>query len=107
VSNAADEKQVKEFVDRDRATRENELLDLVDVLKTPQGRRLMWRIMAWCGNEGTPKRATDELTYMAIGSGDVGRWLKSEVVEAGEDLLFQMMRENMENNGGKDARRKN
>ena len=106
VKNAADEKQVKKAVDNDRSRREIELLDLVEILQTPAGRRVMWRILEWTGCEGTPKRSNDALTYMAIGSGDVGRWLKSEIIKAGEPLLFDMMRENMEKAEGTNARRK-
>ena len=105
VKNCADEEQVKKAGEKDRVTREVELLDIVDVLNTPAGRRLVWRIMAWCGVDNTPKRSDDALTYMAIGSGDVGRWLKAEVVEAGEELLFQMMRENIDKKGDDNARR--
>ncbi len=76
--------------------REAELLDMREVLKSPAGRRLLWRVMDWTGCEGTPKRSTDELTYMAIGSADVGRWLKSEIISADENFLFTMMKENME-----------
>lgn len=96
VKNAGDEQQVAMAVEKEETARQKELNDLVEVLSTPSGRRLIWRIMGWCGIDSTPHRQTSELTYMAIGSGDVGRWLKSEVVEAGEELLFQMMRENIE-----------
>ncbi len=105
VANASDEKQIAKAVEKDRVTRETELLDMVEVLSTPAGRRLVWRILAWCGVDNTPKRGDDALTYMAIGSGDVGRWLKAEVVDAGEELLFQMIRENLENKGDGNARR--
>jgi DNA-binding MarR family transcriptional regulator len=106
VKNAADEEQVKKAEERELVNRDTELNDIIAVLSTPQGRRLVWRILSWTGCEGTPKRIDDALTYMAIGSGDVGRWLKSEVVEAGEDLLFQMMRENLEKRGDKNGRRR-
>jgi hypothetical protein len=106
VKNAGDEAQVKKAEERELVNRDTELNDIISVLSTPQGRRFIWRIMGWCGCDETPKREDDALTYMAIGSGDVGRWLKSEVVEAGEDLLFQMMRENLEKRGDKNARRK-
>lgn len=76
--------------------REAELLDLREVLKTVSGRRLLWRVLDWTGCEGTPKRSTQELTYMSIGTGDVGRWLKSEIISADENFLFTMMKENME-----------
>lgn len=99
--NASDEKAIKNIEERGELSRKGELKDIRDVLSTPQGRRLVWRILGWTGCEGTPKRSTSELTYMAIGSGDVGRWLKSEVVEAGEELLLQMMKDNMGDKDGK------
>ena len=106
VKNAADPEQVEKATENERVKREIELLDMVEVLALPAGRRFVWRIMSWCGVDNTPKRSTDQLTYMAIGSGDVGRWLKSEVVEAGEELLFQMMRENIEKKGDADGSRR-
>ena len=106
VKNAGDPVQVKKAEERELVTRDIELNDIIAVLSTPHGRRLIWRILGWCGCDSTPKRSDDALTYMAIGSGDVGRWLKSEVVEAGEELLFQMMRENIENKGDGNARRR-
>ena len=102
VKNAGDEGQVKKAVENAEFRRRKELNDIVEVLSTEQGRRLAWRILEWSGCEGTPKRATDEFTYMAIGSGDVGRWLKSEIISANEDLLFKMM---VENKGEQDGRR--
>jgi hypothetical protein len=107
VKNAGDEEQVKKAEEIEIYNRDTELNDIISVLSTPQGRRFVWRILGWCGCDSTPKRSDDALTYMAIGSGDVGRWLKSEVVEAGEDLLFQMMRENIERRGDKDGNRRN
>jgi hypothetical protein len=106
VRNAADADQVAAAVDKEDTGRQRELMDLAEVLSTPAGRRLVWRVMAWCGSESTPKRQTSELTYMAIGSGEVGRWLKSEVIEAGEELLFQMMRENIEKRGDGNGNRR-
>jgi hypothetical protein len=102
VKNAGDKEQVRRAVDNEETRRRRELNDIVEVCSTPQGRRLAWRILEWTGCEGTPHRNTQELTYMAIGSGDVGRWLKAEIVEANEDLLFKMM---TENKGEADGRR--
>lgn len=96
VKNAADESQVKNAVDNIERRDELEKNDIIAVLNTVEGRRLIWRILDWTGCEGTPKRNDDALTYMAIGSGDVGRWLKSEIVKADERLLLKIMQENME-----------
>lgn len=105
VKNAADEKQVRQAASNDEFKRDVEIRDLIDVLSTKQGRRVMWRIMEWSGCEGTPFRQTNELTYMAIGSGDVGRFIKSEIISAGEQFLFTMMKENQEIKGDSDGRR--
>lgn len=106
VKNAGDEKQVKNAAEKELVTRDMELSDIITVLNTPAGRRFIWRILGWCGCDATPKRNDDALTYMAIGAGDVGRWLKSEIIEAEEELLLQMMKENMEKTEGGNVRRK-
>lgn len=104
VKNAADEEQVQKAEETQISNREIELMDLVDVLDSKAGRRLLWKILSFCGTEQTPYRDNDRLTYMAIGSGDVGRWLKAEIISAGEEFLFMMMKENIENGGEQNAR---
>ena len=105
VKNAADEKQVKQASSNAKFQRDVEVRDIIDVLSTPQGRRLIWRIIEWSGCEGTAFRHTNELTYMAIGSGDVGRWIKSEIISADEKILFKMMEENVERKEHEHGRR--
>lgn len=105
VKNAADAKQVKQAEENIEFKEDAQKRDLIDVLSTPQGRRVLWRVMEWSGCEGTPHRQTNELTYMAIGSGDVGRWLKAEILNAGETFLFNMMKENAEKKGETNGRR--
>ena len=96
VKNAADETQIKNAEANIERREDIEKRDIITVLNTAEGRRFIWRILDWSGCEGTPKRSDDALTYMAIGSGDVGRWLKAEVIKADEGLLLKMMQENME-----------
>ena len=96
VRNAADKSQVKEAEKNDENIAEEQRNDIVKILNTPEGRRLIWRIMSRCQSFNSVKKFDNEHTYMAIGAQDLGHWLMTEVVNADENLLFNMMKENME-----------
>ena len=49
MRNAADENQVKKASEKDRFSREQELLDVKNILSTPHGRRFIWRYLGLAG----------------------------------------------------------
>ena len=96
VKNAADKDQVKEAEQDEVNLLEEQRNDIVTVLNLEEGRRLIWRILSECKIFNSVKKFDNEHTYMAIGSQDLGHWLMAEVVNADENLLFNMMKENMD-----------
>jgi hypothetical protein len=80
-----DSKQ-KELQEKRKRKREQELEDLKKVLKTPEGERVLWRIIkktkfldsSWTGNS---------TTFFNEGMREVGRILLAEITEAAPDQL--------------------
>lgn len=95
VKNAADPKQVKRAADKEQFSRDNELNDLRKVLETPEGRRFVWRVMQHCKVFGSVWEPSAKIHFNS-GRQDVGHFVMGEVVEAGEDYLLAMMKENKE-----------
>jgi hypothetical protein len=96
VKNAADEAQVKEAEGKVRRGRDRELEDLRVILSTPHGRRFMWRLMGHCRVHGSIWEPSAKIHYNS-GQQDIGHFLQAEIVEAGEQFYFQMMKEAKEN----------
>lgn len=90
--NAADEEQVREAAKKVKFGRDRELSDLRAVLRTMEGRRLLWRLLGHCRVNGSVWEPSAKIHYNS-GQQDVGHFVMSEIVEAGEEFLFQMMRE--------------
>jgi len=93
VKNAASEKQVKKAETRELSKREMELNDLRIVLGSVRGRRVFWRLLEHCKVFGTVWEPSAKIHYNS-GQQDVGHFLMSEIVQADERYLFDMMREN-------------
>lgn len=93
VQNSADPKQVKNAKEKERFSREVELNDLVTVLNTAEGRRVLWRIMAHCGVFSSIFEQSSKIYYNS-GAQDVGHFIMSEITEADQEFLFVMMKEN-------------
>lgn len=93
VSNAASEKQVKKASERENKILNNESNDLRSILSTLEGRRVLWRILSECKTFGTIWHPSAAIHYNS-GKQDLGHWLMGEITEAGEDYLFNMMKEN-------------
>lgn len=92
MSNAADPKALKAAKSR----RERDLRDLVAVMQTDAGRRVLARLLAMTGftNAGPMHTNGLQMAY-ANGTRNVGAFLNSELVEASLDLYQQMQREAM------------
>lgn len=93
VNNAADKKQVKSAKAKAKFAREGELNDISAILKTPEGRRVVWRILTQCKTFGSVWHGSALIHYNA-GQQDIGHWLLSEITQSDEELLFKMMKEN-------------
>lgn len=94
VKNAADRGQVKHGARKERDRRERELHDLKVVLAIPEGRRLLWRLMGFCGYGENPSNTRGDLTHQNIGKADVARFVISEIGEAdGIESWLLMQRE--------------
>lgn len=93
VKNAADPKQVKNAGRKERDRRGRELADLRQVLTTIEGRRTLWRIMAWTNYLENPTHARGDMTHQNIGRADAGRFILSEIMESNDDAFFLMMQE--------------
>lgn len=93
VKNAADPKQVKNASRKERDRRGRDLNDLRSLLKLPEGRRTLWRLMAWTQYLENPTHARGDMTHQNIGRADVGRFILSEIMEADDNAFFTMMQE--------------
>jgi hypothetical protein len=95
VKNAADEKQVKDAKFTVEERRRQELNDLRFVLSTRQGRRALWRLMAFCKAFASIWDSSAKIHYNA-GKQDVGHYLIGEVEAADQEAFFLMMKESKE-----------
>lgn len=93
VKNAADEKQVKKAKRAEKTDREKELDDLRFVLGTPQGRRVLHRVLSQCGVY-RPSFTGNRFGDFNEGQRNIGLYLLSEITEAKESRLYQMQQEN-------------
>lgn len=93
VKNAASAKQVKASSDKEKRKREAQLEDIRLVLRTIEGRRLIWRIMSECKIFGSVHHPSGSQVYYNSGRQDLGHFLLAEIIESDEQQLFHMMKE--------------
>ena len=94
VKNAASSKQVGKALAKVKEERREELKDIQAVMATPQGRRLMWRIInVLCHVDTLSKEHSGSETYFNEGERNIGRVLKSDVFEASFNEYQKMERE--------------
>lgn len=92
--NLSDEKQVKKAEQKEKDLRKQELNDIRTVLSNASGRRLIWRLMSRCNSFGSVySKDASHMSYLS-GQQDLGHFLMSEIVEADENLLLKMMKDN-------------
>lgn len=94
VKNAANESQVEKAKTAEERERELELADLRFVVSSPQGRRLIWRLLKHCRVFNSVFNNSGSVTYYHSGMQDVGHFIQAEVIEAKKEAYFEMMREN-------------
>lgn len=93
VANAADPKQVRHATRKERSKRDREIADLRAVLDTPEGRRVIWRVLGRCGIYESSVIPDPILMAAKGGMQDIGRWLHAEINDAQDEALILMMRE--------------
>lgn len=96
VKNAADGRQVKVAKKNDKLVRNQELKDLKAVMSTPEGRRVMFRIVNDIAHIDTLSAVNSgSLTYLNEGERNVGRILKADIWHAAFDEWQEMEREHV------------
>jgi hypothetical protein len=75
----------------EKLKRERELDDLRAVITTPEGRRVMWRLLSRCGTFASIWEPSAKIHYNS-GQQDVGHYLMAEIVEAEPSALLEMMK---------------
>lgn len=98
VKNAADSQQVNKAKRKIGNSRKDELKDIRAILKTHEGKRFVWRMLEKCKTFSSVWESSAKIHYNA-GQQDIGHFLMAEIVNADENLLFEMMKENTKNNG--------
>ena len=93
VQNATSRKQLKDAKSTEKINRDNEINDLLSVLQTIQGRRVVWRILSKCKTFETIWHASAAIHYNA-GQQDIGHWLLNEISASGPEPLMRLMKEN-------------
>jgi hypothetical protein len=92
-----DKEAVEKADDKAKKLRERELGDIRTVLKTPEGRRWYWKLMAHAGAFRTPFAAQDNLTNKNCGRQEIGFFMLDELLEASPAMFVQMQRESKSN----------
>lgn len=90
--NVGDAKKVAEFDEKGKSEREREINDMILVLNTEEGRRLMWRILSHCKTFSSVWSPSAQIHYNS-GMQDVGHFLMAEIVEASPEALIRMMQQ--------------
>lgn len=96
VKNAADRKQIRHSNRKETDLRNRELGDLIEVLSSAAGRRLLWRVMNECGIWQDPTDPRGDKTHQAIGRANVGRFILAEICQADHDAWITMQLEHRE-----------
>lgn len=94
----------KKFNERQKKSRDKELDDLREVLKTPEGRRLLWRLLSVCGIFRISHVPKDSLgTAMNEGSRRIGLMILLDIMAGKPEAFTQMQREFMSNKAAEKA----
>lgn len=85
---------LNEIQKKERLARRKELDDIRTMFNSKSGRNFVWRILEKCGTfESTFHIDPNTMGYLS-GQQDIGHFVMSEIVEAGDSLLFKLMKEN-------------
>lgn len=79
--------------------RKQELDDIRTVMSNASGRRLMWRLLEKCGTFRSTFNPSNQLSMAYLsGQQDLGHFLMAEIVQADENLLLRIMKDNKKEN---------
>lgn len=92
VNNAADEVELHKAGETEKRRKFLEQDDMQAILKTPQGRRVLWRFISHCKVFESIYHSSSIIHYNA-GKQDVGHYILSEITNADESALLKMMQE--------------
>lgn len=91
VKNVADPEQVNQADLKERINAKDETRDLLAVLATPQGRRVMWRVLTRCHLYHAGFCEPNAMMFRE-GERNVGAWLQAEIIRAGPEAYIEMMK---------------
>lgn len=98
VSNAADEKQVKEAERKGKLARDREIDDVRFILSSETGRRFIWKTLERCKVFELSFNHSGAITSFNEGMRNIGLILLSDVMGANPEAYLQMMKENKKEN---------
>ena len=96
--NAGDEAHVKKASAHEEFDQGGEIEDMLAVMATPEGRRVMWRILSYCrplAMSYVPGGLTEDM-FFNEGKKDVGNFIITALTEADPFSFADLMRENIE-----------
>jgi hypothetical protein len=92
VRNASDAKQVKRGKESEARRQEREVAELRDVLRTIEGRRVLWRFLEKCGVFESIMETSARIYYNA-GKQDLGHYLLGEIGKADANAYILMQQD--------------
>lgn len=93
MNNAGDEGQVRAATEREAKRASLEVADLIAVMKLPEGRRFINRVIEFTGPLKEAFCPNGSLTNYTLGQQSVGRKLYADLDEACPDLFLKMRQE--------------
>lgn len=91
VSNASNEKQVRNAGQKVKFNRLQELQDVTEILKTAPGQRFLWKYLDSCGVFRTSYDSSGSKINFNEGVRSVGLMLLADITEASPEIFTQMM----------------
>ena len=95
MGNVANPKQVKEGAKKEKWRLRQEKEDMLFLLKQPQFRRYVWRLLETCNIFASIWRCSAEIHRLA-GRQELGQEILVEVTQADPESFIQMMKENQD-----------
>lgn len=92
--NIAEPSQVKKAALKEKDLRKQEMNDIRTVLSNASGRRLVWRVLERCNTFSSVYSENSFTMAYSSGQQDLGHFLMAEIVEADENLLLKLMKDN-------------
>lgn len=93
VTNAADEKQLKEADYQVRTREIDETAELIELLRVPAFRRYTWRYMAACNVFSAGFEQSGSRMAFNEGARNIGTKMLSEIMDADPESFILMMQE--------------